>query len=151
MKIEAETPDDYINQLPSDRKEPVSRLRKVILENIPVGFKEVIGYGMIGYVVPHSIYPDGYHCTPKLPLPFINLASQKNHVALYHMGLYANPALLTWFTEEYSKHAKNKLDMGKGCVRFKKMDDIPYALIGQLVSKLSVIDWIAVYEKKLKN
>jgi uncharacterized protein YdhG (YjbR/CyaY superfamily) len=151
MQSKAETPEDYINQLPPDRKEPVSQLRRTILENLPNGFAEVMGYGMIGYVVPHSIYPKGYHTTPKLPLPFINIASQKNYIALHHMGLYSNPDLLNWFTSEYSKQSKYKLDMGKGCVRFKKAEHIPFKLIGELLTKISVNDWIAEYEKNLRR
>jgi hypothetical protein len=147
MQIKAETPEEYIEKIPEDRKDAIRSLRKVILENLPSGFQEVIGYGMIGYVVPHSIYPKGYHSTPKLPLPFINLASQKNHIALYHMGLYSNKELLEWFTAEYSIQTKQKLDMGKGCVRFKNPGKIPFSLIGELASRITVKDWISTYEK----
>ena len=112
----------------------MKKLRKVIKDNLPKGFEETMSYGMIGYVVPHSIYPDGYHCDPKLPLPFMNLASQKNYIAVYHSGVYASEKMNKWFTAEYAKHCKTKLDMGKSCVRFKKMDDIPYELIGELAS-----------------
>jgi uncharacterized protein YdhG (YjbR/CyaY superfamily) len=146
MQSKANTPEEYIDNIPEERKEALRSLRKVILENLPEGFAEVMGYGMIGYVVPHSIYPKGYHVTPKLPLPYINLASQKNYIALYHMGLYANKELFSWFTEEYSKQTKLKPDMGKGCIRFKKPDKIPYKLIGELVSKVTVKDYIAFYE-----
>jgi len=146
MQIKANTPEEYIDNIPEERKDAVRLLRKVILENLPEGFAEVMGYGMIGYVVPHSIYPDGYHVTPKLPLPYINLASQKNHIALYNMGLYANKELFRWFTDEYSKETKLKIDMGKGCIRFKKTESIPYKLIGELVSKVTVKDYIAFYE-----
>ena len=110
-----------------------------------------MGYGMIAYVVPHSMYPDGYHCDPKLPLPFMNLASQKNFIALYHMGIYAKNDLLSWFTEEYNKKCNYKLDMGKSCVRFKKMDDIPYDLIAELVQKMSTKEWISIYENQIKK
>lgn len=151
MQIEANTPEEYIEKIPEDRKQAIRSLRKVILENIPSGFQEVIGYGMIGYVVPHSIYPKGYHSTPKLPLPFINLASQKNHISLYHMGLYSNKKLLDWFTDEYIKQTKKKVDMGKGCVRFKNPDKIPFELIGELVSKVTVSDWISYYEKNISR
>jgi len=106
---------------------------------------------MLGYVVPHSVYPDGYHCDPKQPLPFMGLASQKNFISFYHMGLYADKKLMDWFTKEYPKHAKSKLDMGKSCIRFKKMDDIPFKLIGELVKKMSAKDWISLYEKNLKK
>ena len=146
-----ETVDSYIEQLPEDRKEVFEKLRQTILENLPKGFAEVISYGMIGYVVPHSIFPQGYHCDPKLPLPFINIASQKNFIALYHMGIYADPTLLEWFTAEYPKHSKRKLDMGKSCIRFKKLDEIPFALIAELVAKITVKDWIKLYESMLKK
>ena len=151
MKIEANSPDDYISKLPEDRQEVISKLRKVVLDNLPKGFSEEMSYGMIGYVVPHSIYPDGYHCDPKLPLPFMSMASQKNFVAFYHMGIYADEKLLDWFVKEYPKHSKYKLDMGKSCIRFKRMNDIPYDLIGELVSKVSVDDWIDRYDSVVKR
>ncbi|MBX7153582.1 MAG: DUF1801 domain-containing protein [Candidatus Kapaibacterium sp.] len=145
MKSDATTPDEYIETLPDDRKQAISKLRKVIKKNLPKGFKEVMGYGMIGYVIPHTLYPKGYHCDPKQPLPFINLASQKNHIAVYHMGLYAG-AHLEWFKTEWSNHSTKKLDMGKSCIKFKKPEDIPYDLIGELVSKITPQEWIEMYE-----
>ena len=151
MQIKANTPDEYLEKIPEDRKEPMEKLRQVILENLPDGFKETINYGMIGYVVPHSIYPDGYHCAPELPLPFMSIASQKNFIGLYHMGIYANEELLQWFVDEYAKQVPTKLDMGKSCIRFKKPEQIPYALIGELSSKVSVNDWINFYEKAVKK
>jgi uncharacterized protein YdhG (YjbR/CyaY superfamily) len=151
MQIMADTPEEYIEKIQPERKEAISSLRKVILENLPEGFKETIGYGMIGYVVPKTLYPAGYHCDPKLPLPFINIASQKNHIALYHMGLYSNSELLTWFLDEYHTQTNRKPDMGKGCVRFKKPEHIPYKLIGDLVSKVTVKDWISRYEANIKR
>lgn len=151
MKSKATTPEQYLSELPEDRKEAMLKLRNAIKENLPQGFEEVISYGMLGYVVPHSIYPSGYHCDPKLPLPFINLASQKNFIALYHMGIYANKNLESWFVSEYPKHVKTKLDMGKSCIRFKKMDDIPFDFIGELVAKVSVEDWISNYEKAYRK
>jgi len=151
MQYNANSVDEYINQLPEDRKEAITKLRTVILKNLPKGFVEQINYNMPGYVVPHSMYPGGYHCDPFLPLPFMNIASQKNFVALYHMGIYANPELLNWFTTEYPKHCKRKLDMGKSCVRFKKMDDIPYELIGELVRKMTSQQWIDMYEANVKR
>lgn len=151
MKYQASSPDDYVNQLPDDRKEVVSKLRTIIKKNLPKGFQETLSYGMIGYVVPHETYPDGYHCDPKLPLPFMNVASQKNFIALYHSGIYAKKELLDWFVSEYPNHAKRKLDMGKSCVRFKKMDDIPYDLIAELCTKLTVQDWIDIYESNVKK
>lgn len=120
MTSDAKTPEEYINALPQDRKDAISKLRKIILKRLPKGFSETISYGMLGYVVPHSIYPDGYHCNPKLPLPFMSIASQKNFVAIYHMGMYANKELYDWFVNEYPKHCSRKLDMGKSCIRFKK-------------------------------
>ncbi len=151
MKIEANSPNDYILKLPKDRQEVVSELRKVVLDNLPKGFSEEMSYGMIGYVVPHSIYPDGYHCDPKLPLPFLSIASQKNFVAFYHMGIYSDEKLLDWFVKEYPNHSNYKLDMGKSCIRFKRMNDIPYELIGELVGRISVDNWIQTYETAIKR
>ena len=105
-----------------------------------------MSYGMLGYVIPHRLYPGGYHVNPKEPLPFISLASQKHYVALYHMGLYAFPELQAWFVAEYANRVNSKLDMGKSCIRFKKMDDIPYDLIAELCRKITVEDYIAKYE-----
>jgi uncharacterized protein YdhG (YjbR/CyaY superfamily) len=150
MTSKATTPEEYIAELPEDRVEAITKLRKVVNDNLPKGFKEEMSYGMIGYVVPHSIYPDGYHCTPKLPLPFMSFASQKNSVNFYHMGIYAKPELLNWFKTEYPKHCTTKLDMGKSCIRFKKMDQIPFELIAELVKKMSVEDWIKCYEANFK-
>jgi hypothetical protein len=144
------TPEEYIESLPEDRKDPMSKLRETILKNLPKGFTETMSYGMIGYVVPHDKYSPGYHCDPKLPLPFISIASQKNFIAFYHMGMYAMPDLLNWFTNEYQKHSSSKLDMGKSCVRFKKPNDIPYKLLGDLIKKVSVAKWIEVYESNFK-
>jgi hypothetical protein len=151
MQSKATSVQQYLEELPDDRKAPVSRLRETILANLPAGYEEGMGYGMISYVVPHSLYPPGYHCNPKLPLPCISIASQKNFIAMHHMGLYANPALLEWFSSEYPKHSKQKLDMGKGCVRFKKPDQIPYALIGELIRKVSVEKWIEQYEEAFRK
>jgi uncharacterized protein YdhG (YjbR/CyaY superfamily) len=151
MQSTAVSPEEYQASLPEDRKAPVEKLRKVIKKNLPKGFKEVMSYGMLGYVVPHSIYPPGYHCDPKLPLPYINLASQKNFIALYNMGIYSSPKLLEWFTTEYAKLGIGKLDMGKSCIRFKNMEKIPYDLIGELCTKMTVEEWIACYEKILQR
>ena len=151
MQIKASNPEEYISQLPEERQAVILKLRKTILDNLPEGFEEQMSYGMIGYVVPHSKYPAGYHCDPKLPLPFLNIASQKNHVGFYHMGVYANPPLMKWFVDEYPKHAKRKLDMGKSCIRFKKMDDIPYELLGELTSKMTADEWIDIYETHVKR
>lgn len=151
MKYQASNPEEYIAQVPEDRVEAMNKLRSLILDHIPEGFEEQMSYGMIGYVVPHSVYPAGYHCTPELPLPFLSFASQKNFIGFYHMGIYANPELLEWFVEEYPKHCKRKLDMGKSCIRFKKMDDIPYELLSELVQKMTVEDWVLLYESKFKS
>jgi uncharacterized protein YdhG (YjbR/CyaY superfamily) len=151
MHSNAATPQEYIDSLPEDRKEAMAKLRSTILENIPEGFQEGMGYGMLGFAVPHSIYPAGYHCDPKQPLPFVGIASQKNFIAFYHMGIYASKELLDWFVAEYPKHCKTKLDMGKSCIRFKKMNDIPYDLLAELITKISVSDWIATYESAFKK
>ena len=151
MQSTQTTVEEYLKELPADRLEAIDKLRKVIKKNLPKGFEERMSYGMIGYVVPHSLYPKGYHCDPKLPLPFINLASQKNFIALYHMGIYSSAELLKWFQEEYSKQCKSKLDMGKSCIRMKKMEDIPYELIGELCKKMSPKEWIDRYEKVLSK
>jgi hypothetical protein len=125
MTSNAKTPEEYIKELPADRIDSITKLREVVLKNLPKGFKETISYGMLGYVVPHENYPAGYHCDPSLPLPFAAIASQKNFIAFYHMGIYAMPELLEWFTKEYSKQSTSKLDMGKSCIRFKKPEQIP--------------------------
>ncbi|MBC8256931.1 MAG: DUF1801 domain-containing protein [Candidatus Marinimicrobia bacterium] len=151
MQYKTKTILEYISQLPEDRKPPISKLRNVINQNIDKGFSEEINYGMIGWVVPHSLYPDGYHCDPKLPLPFLNIASQKHFVAVYHMGIYASPKLLKWFIREYPKHCSTKLDMGKSCIRFKKLESIPCDLIGELASKMSAEEWIQLYESNVKD
>ncbi len=151
MKIAANNIEEYLENIPEDRKEAISRLRQTILDNLPEGFEEKIGYGMPSYVVPHSKYPDGYHCDPKLPLPFLSFASQKNFVALYHMGMYADKEIYDWFVAEYPKHCKTKLDMGKSCVRFKKPDQIPFELIGELLQKMTPQQWIDLYEANIKR
>jgi len=151
MQSKAKTPAQYVKELPADRQKAIQKLRKVIKANLPKGFKEVMSYGMIGYVVPHSLYPDGYHCDPKLPLPFMNIASQKNHIAVYHSGVYASPEILKWFTNEFLKHSERKLDMGKSCIRFRKPEHIPYDLIGDLSTKFTVEKWVELYEKNVKS
>lgn len=151
MNSQATCPDSYISQLPEDRKVPIEQLRKTILGNLPSGFKEEMSYGMVGYVVPHSIFPRGYHCDPKLPLPFMSFASQKNFIALYHMGIYAKKEVLDWFITEYPKHCKTKLDMGKSCIRFKKPDQIPFELIAELCRKMTVEEWVTIYTHELER
>lgn len=151
MQSKAQTVEEYISEIPDAQREAIINLRKIFLENLPEGFTEEMNYGMMGYVVPHSIYPKGYHCDPRLPLPFIGIAAQKHFVALYHMGIYANPELLKWFTEEFPKFSKQKLDMGKSCIRFKNPAAIPFQLIGELAQKVSVHDWITTYESVFRK
>ena len=145
MQVFVKTPEEYINSLPVDRKAIIEKIRKIILDNLPIGYEEVINYGMLGYVVPHQLYPSGYHCDPKLPLPFIGLASQKNYISFYHMGLYADAQLMEWFISEFKQLGK-KIDIGKSCVRFKKTEDIPLELIGILCKNVTVNQWISQYE-----
>jgi hypothetical protein len=149
MKAPGNTVKEILLNQPADRLEPFSKLHEVILKNLPKGFEAAISYGGLGYVVPHKIYPKGYHCNPKEPLPFAGIASQKGSINFYHMGIYADPKLLKWFQTEYPKHSQQKLDMGKSCVRFKKMNDIPYKLIGELMKKIGVSDWVEMYESRL--
>jgi uncharacterized protein YdhG (YjbR/CyaY superfamily) len=151
MPYEATSPEDYISQVPEERQDILEQLRKVINNNLPEGFEEGIIYKMIGYYVPHSVYPDGYHCDPKTPLPFMSFASQKNSVNLYHSGIYAKKELYDWFVNEYPKHCKRKLDMGKSCIRFKYLDDIPFELIAELTGKMTCDEWIDIYEKAIKK
>lgn len=150
MHIKANNPNEYIAQIPEERQLYFKKLRKVILDNIPDGFEEQMSYGMIGYVVPKTLYSKGYHCDTNLPLPFANIASQKNYIALYHSGIYADQNILAWFVREYPKHCKRKLDMGKSCIRFKKPDEIPFELIAELMLKFTVKEWIELYEKNIK-
>lgn len=151
MQYEATSPEDYISQVPEDRQAAVKKLRKTIKDNLPNDFEEGMIYKMIGYYVPHSVYPDGYHCDPKTPLPFMSFASQKNSVNLYHSGIYAKKELHDWFVNEYPKHCKRKLDMGKSCIRFKNMDEIPFELIGELTKKMTCNEWIDIYETAIKK
>lgn len=151
MRIEAENLDDYITKCPEDRQEAMNNLAKVIRSNMDDGFAEAMSYGMPGWVVPHSLYPAGYHCKPEEPLPFMSIASQKNFIAVYHMGIYADKELMDWFTSEYPKYCKRKLDMGKSCIRFKKPEEIPFDLIGELVGKMTAAEWIERYEYEVKR
>ena len=151
MQIPANSVEDYISKIPEERQEVFKKLFDTIDENLPQGFKQGVSYGMIGWNVPLEIYPAGYHCTPGSPLPFMGLASQKNFIAFYHMGMYAKPELHDWFVSEYPKYAKRKLDMGKSCVRFKKMDDIPFELIAEGSKRMTVDEWIEIYENNLKK
>jgi len=151
MRIEAKNCDDYAGKVQEKHKGAFAKLRATVIQNLPKGFEEQLSYGMIGYVVPHSLYPAGYHCDTKLPLPFISLASQKNFIGFYHMGIYADADLYAWFQEEYAKRVPTKLDMGKSCIRLKKVDQIPYELFGELVKKMKPKDWISLYEKNIKK
>ena len=143
--------EEYINSLNSEKKDSVKKIISIIQKKLPKGFREQMNYGMPSWVVPHSIYPKGYHCSPELPLPFLSLASRKNYIALYHMGIYVNKKLMEWFVQEYPKHSTYKLDIGKSCIRFKRLDDIPFKLIGELCSKMSVKDWITIYEREISS
>jgi uncharacterized protein YdhG (YjbR/CyaY superfamily) len=142
---------EILDNIPDERKEAFSKLHQTIVANLPSGFEPGISYGMLGYVVPHHLYPAGYHCKPSEPLPFASLASQKNSISFYHMGIYMDPALMEWFVAEYPKHSKQKLDMGKSCIRFKKAEHIPYDLLGQLMQRMTAAQWIALYERNLKK
>jgi hypothetical protein len=148
MKIEANSVEDYLNQVPEERKASFGKLYETVSQNLPSGFQENLSYGMIGWSIPLETYPPGYHCMPNTPLPFINLASQKNFISLYHMGIYAEPDLLHWFVNEYPKHSPRKLDLGKSCIRIKKTDDIPFELIAELCQKMTPQDWITLYERE---
>ena len=147
MQSKASTVPEYINSLPAERKPVIIALRKAILKNLPKGFEEVIGYGMMGYSVPHKLYPGGYHVTPELPLPFMGVASQKNHIAVYHMAMQGE--LLDWFRDEWKAYSSKKLDMGKSCIRFRKPEAVPVDLIGNLASKMTPQQWIDLYEKSI--
>ncbi|UZT99859.1 DUF1801 domain-containing protein [Chryseobacterium fluminis] len=151
MHIPANSPEDYISKIPEERQEAFRKIMDLISKNLPPGFKQGVSYGMPGWSVPLETYPAGYHCAPGSPLPFITIASQKNFIALYHMGLYAKPELLDWFVKEFPRHSKRKLDMGKSCIRFKKMDDIPFQLLAELAGKMTVAEWIDVYETQYKT
>ena len=149
MQSEALSVEQYLAELPPERQPAMTRLRELFRKKLPKGFEEVMSYGMIGYVVPHTLYPAGYHVDPKLPLPFLNLGSQKQAISVYHLGLYADPALLAWFTAEHAKASLRKLDMGKSCIRYKNPEHIPFALLGDLATRLSPREWILRYEAGL--
>ena len=151
MKIEANSVEEYLNNVPDESKSAFRKLYEAVSHHLPPGFQEELSYGIIGWNIPLETYPAGYHCTPNTPLPFINLASQKNFIALYHMGIYANPELMQWFVEEFPKYSDKKLDMGKSCIRFKKMEAIPFELIAKLCEKMTPENWIALYEKLFKK
>lgn len=149
MQSKAKTADEYLLTLPDERAEIIAALRSEIKRNLPKGFEETMQYGMISYVVPHKLYPQGYHTNPKDALPFMSVASQKNHIAVYHMAVYG--ALHDWFVNAWKKATDKKLDMGKSCIRFKKAEDIPVKLIGELASKLTPKQWVEMYERSIKK
>jgi len=151
MQSKAKTVEQYMEELPADRQKAMKELRKVINKNLPKGFSEGMGYGMMGWCIPFSMYPKGYHCNPEQPVPFMSIASQKNFIAVYHMGVYASPPLLKWFQEEHAKASPKKLDMGKSCIRYKKPEDIPFELIGKLAAKITPKQWLDMYEQALRR
>tara|TARA_B100000795_G_scaffold167192_1_gene125797 strand:+ start:321 stop:779 length:459 start_codon:yes stop_codon:yes gene_type:complete len=151
MKVKVNSISEYLENIPDERKSVMKKIINTIGASLPKGFKEQLGYGIPSWVVPHTLYPKGYHCSPELPLPFMGIASQKNFIALYHMGIYANPKLLSWFAGEYPKYCKRKLDMGKSCIRFKKIEEIPFELIAELSTKMTPKDWIKLYEEKFRG
>lgn len=151
MRIDATDATDYVDQLPPDRAQAVTRLLAVLREHLPTGFEETMQYGMPSFVVGKKMYPAGYHCDPDLPLPFVSVGNQKGHVGLYHMGIYAMPDVLAWFQDEWPRHVPTKLDMGKSCIRFKRMDRIPYELVGELAEKISPSEWILAYEARVRR
>lgn len=142
---------DILASLPEDRKEIMEKLIAVFDQHLPQGFEKTLSFGMIGYVVPHSTYPAGYHCKPAEPLPFLSMASQKAAISLYHMGIYADQEILDWFVAQYPLHCKSKLDMGKSCIRFKKLDDIPWELLAELAKKFTPTSWVNLYESKFRK
>src|SRR5579883_2914695 len=144
------TVQQYLSSLPQDRREAINAVRKVILKNLPKGYEEQISYGMIGYVVPHSLYPAGYHCDPRQPLPMANLGSKKNHLSLHLMTVYGDAATEKWFRNAWTATGK-KLDMGKACVRFKKAEDIPLEVLGELIARVPVDKYVARVEKILSD
>ena len=151
MKANGTTVMDILSNIPSERAEHFNQLHDTIVKNLPIGFEAAISYGGLGYVIPHTLYPAGYHCKSIEPLPFAGISSQKNSINFYHMGMYSDPLLYEWFVSEYPKHSKQKLDIGKSCVRFKKLEEIPFELIGELMRKMSAQEWINLYESKLKK
>ncbi len=151
MESKAKTVEEYLDNLLEDKKESIKKLRKTILENIPQGFEETMSYGMPSFVVPHSIYPEGYHCNPLQALPFLSYDLKKNGINIYHIGMYADKSIMDWFLDEYPHYVFTKPNIGKNYIRFKSPDQIPYELIAELVSKVSVQDWIELYESVYVN
>lgn len=151
MTYDVATVDEYCDLLPEDRKKPFIHLREAVLKNLPEGFQETMYCRLPSYVVPHTIYPAGYHCNPKDPLPYLSIASQKHFIGYYHMGIYSMPNLLQWFQIRWEKKELGKLDIGKCVIRLKKITQIPYDLFGELTAKLSVQEWIDFYEKAIRR
>lgn len=151
MILPSDDVQTYLQQVPEERRPYFERLRQTLLDNLPAGYEEQMSYGMIGYVVPHKRYPPGYQVNPDLPLPFINLASQKHYIALYHACIYTSPKLLAWFQTAYQERYSHKLDMGKSCIRFRKWKAMPYELVGELAQKIPVEEWIRLYEQSRKR
>ena len=151
MNDEERNIKNYIDNLPQDRKDALIKIRQTIKENLPEGFEEQMAYGMPSVVVPHSIYPEGYHCKPSQALPFISFASQKNYITFSHMGLYADSELMNWFKAEFDNYIPTKPDIGKSCIRFRKPEQIPYELIAELVSKITPQQWVELYEQSFKK
>jgi len=145
------TVQELLNNVQPERIIPFRNLHDTIVQYLPSGFEPGLSYGGLGYVVPHTLYPAGYHCKPTEPLPFAGIASQKNSINLYHMGIYADPALLDWFVAEFPRRSSHKLDMGKSCIRFKKIHEIPLDLIGELMTKMTVTQWIQLYEAQIRK
>ena len=150
MKSQAKTVKEYLAGLPEERRRTVAAVRDVIRKNLPEGYEEGMQYGMIGYYIPHSIFPEGYHCDPAQPLPYACLASQKNHMALYLMCVYGDQGTRAWFEKAYRATGK-KLDMGQSCVRFKKLEDLPLEVIGQAVAKIPLDKYLARYKELRKE
>jgi len=150
MQSKAKTVSQYLKELPEDRRKAIEAVRETILKNLPKGFEEGMQYGMIGYYLPHSIYPAGYHCDPKQPLPYAHLASQKNHMAIYMMSIYSDDDQATWFRKAWTDTGK-KLDMGKSCIRFKKLEDVPLKVVGQAIKRVSMRKYIEFYERAIKG
>lgn len=151
VQSKAATPAQYLEELPDERRDVMTALHDIIIANLRGGFEPVMNYGMLGYVVPHSVYPAGYHCNPKQPLPYMSLASQKQYISVYHMGLYAESGALDWFQSEYAKRVEGRLDMGKCCVRFRKPGLVPVELIGELAGRFTAGDWVAQYERVIRQ
>ncbi|TWT45925.1 hypothetical protein RAS1_23610 [Phycisphaerae bacterium RAS1] len=150
MQSKAATVEKYLGELPEDRRRALQAVRAVILKNLDRQFEECMSYGMIGYVVPHSVFPPGYHCNPAQPLPFAGLASQKNYMSIYLMACYGNDAQEKWLREAWARAGK-KLDMGKCCIRFRKLEDLPLEVVGEAIRRVRADEYIRHYEAALTS